>query len=321
MEESLEESFKFCHEPEEEGEERTSLIEESLEKSFKFCPVTGIAVPPKDVSTKEKLPHMKKHMEWVSQNSHSLVKDTEPSPLVQIVSRTLAKCPHDQVMQIREANVQWFRKAVLRHGDDRYTALSSLDEHVRDVLSSVGELPVHLPLLDELASVLQVEGGRETVRDLGEGFPLVGEIPTVPSARRHNVREPLITEDELRALSPTIFQNAVRPTKSTPEMDEMSQTVFDQTVQEVELRRMSPMRPVSESDCHRTYPVTRRFPVLQSTSSGAQKVRSIDDFLQSQVNALTSVQSRIDVGRVSDVVHTSKVLVRHGRQDLVILSS
>ena len=71
MEESLEESFKFCHEPEEEGEERTSLIEESLEKSFKFCPVTGIAIPSKDVSTKEKLPHMKKHMEWVSQNSHS----------------------------------------------------------------------------------------------------------------------------------------------------------------------------------------------------------------------------------------------------------
>ena len=280
-----------------------------------------MTIPSKDASIKEKVPHMKEHMEWVSQNSQSLVKDTEPSPLVQIVSRVLAKCPHDQVMQVREANVQWFREAVLRHGDDRYTALSNLDEHVRDVLSSVGELPVHLPLLDELATVLQVEKGRETVRDLGEGFPLVGEIPTVPSARHHNVREPLITEDELRALSPTIFQNAICPSKSTPEMDEMSQKVFDQTVQEVELKRMSPMRPVSESDCHRTYPVTRRFPVLQSTSSGAQKVRSIDDFLQSKVNALTSVQSRIDVGRVSDVVHTSKVLVRHGRQDLVFLKS
>jgi hypothetical protein len=39
------------------------------------------------------------------------------------------------------------------------------------------------------------------------------------------------------------------------------------------------------------------------------------------VNALTSVQSKINVGRVSDVVHTSKVLVRHGRQDLVFLKS
>ena len=100
-------------------------MEESFEKSFKFCPVTGMAIPSKDVSINEKIPHMKEHMEWVSRNSHSLVKDTEPSPIVQIVSRVLAKCPHDQVMQTREANVQWFREAVLRHGDDRYTALST----------------------------------------------------------------------------------------------------------------------------------------------------------------------------------------------------
>ena len=296
-------------------------MQESLEKSFKFCPVTGISIPSKDVRNEEKIPHMMKHMEWVSQNSDSLVKDTEPSPLVQIVSSVLAKCPHDQVMQTRQANVQWFREAVQRHGDDRYTALSSLDEHVRDVLSSVGELPVHLPLLDEMATVLQVEEGPETVRDLAGGFPLVGDIPTVPSARQYSVREPLITEDELRELSPVIFRNATRPSKSTPETDEMSQKVFDQTVEEVELRRMSPLRPVDDSDLQRSYPVTRRFPVQQSTSSGALKVRSIDDFLQSKVNALTSVQSRINVGRVSDVIHTSKVLVRHGQQDLVFLKS
>ena len=149
-------------------------MEESLEKSFKFCPVTGICIPLKDVQIKDKIPHMREHMEWVSKNSDSLVKDTEPSPLVQIVSRVLAKCPHDQVMRTREKNVQWFRGAVQRHGDDRYIALSDLDEHVRDVLSSVGELPVHLPLLSELTDVLEIEGGHETVRDLAEGFPLVG---------------------------------------------------------------------------------------------------------------------------------------------------
>ena len=296
-------------------------MEESLEKSFKYCPVTGIGIPHKDVCAEQKIPHMLKHMEWVSNNSHGLVKDTEPSPLVQIVSNVLAKCPQDQVMCTRQANVQWFREAVQRHGDDRYTALSGLDEHVRDVLSSVGEVPVHLPLLEEMATVLQIEEGLETVRDLGGGFPLVGDIPTVPSARQHNVREPLITEDELRSLSPDIFRNAIKPSKSTPEMDEMSQKVFDQTVDEVECKRMSPLRPVGESDSHRTYPVTRRFPVQQSTSGGALKVRSIDDFLQSKVNSLTRVQARISVGRVSDVVHTSKVLVRHGRQDLVFLKS
>ena len=296
-------------------------MEESLEKSFKFCPVTGLSIPPKDVPAKEKIPHMMKHMEWVSKNSDGLVKDTEPSPLVQVVSEVLAKCPQDKVMRTRQANVQWFREAVQRHGSDRYTALSNLDEHVRDVLSSVGELPVHLPLLEEMATVLQVDGGLETVRDLGGGFPLIGGIPTVPSARQHNVREPLLTEDELRELSPEIFRKAVGESKSTPEADEMSKKVFDQTVEEAELKRMSPLRPVDESDFHRTYPVTRRFPVQQSTSGGALKVRSIDDFLQSKVNSLTSVQARINVGRVSDVVHTSKVLVRHGRQDLVFLKS
>ena len=198
------------------------MIQEALEKSFKFCPVTGISIPSKDVSHEEKMPHMMKHMEWVSQNSHSLVKDTEPSPLVQIVSSVLAKCPHDQVMQTRQSNVQWFREAVQRHGNDRYTALSNLDDHVRDVLSSVGELPVHLPLLDEMATVLQIEEGLGTVRDLAGGFPLIGDIPTVPSARQCNVREPPITEDELRELSPVIFHNATRPSNPTPEMDEMS---------------------------------------------------------------------------------------------------
>ena len=134
-------------------------MEMSLEESFKFCPVTGVPIPKKDVLLESKIPHMMDHIEWVSNNSQSLVKDTEPSPLVQIVARVLAKCPHDHVMKIRENNVQWFREAVLRHGSDRCTALSNLDEHVRDVLSSVGELPVHLPMMGELASVLQIEEG------------------------------------------------------------------------------------------------------------------------------------------------------------------
>jgi len=187
-------------------------MEMLLEESFKRCPVTGLPIPKKDIPLEEKVPHMMGHIDWVSQNSQSLVKDTEPSPLVQIVARVLAKCPHDQVMKIRQQNVQWFREAVLRHGDDRYTALSNLDEHVRDVLSSVGELPVHLPMMDELASVLQIEEGHQTVCGLAEGFPLVGDIPTVPSARPHNVREPSITEDELRRESSAIFKKVGCPT-------------------------------------------------------------------------------------------------------------
>ena len=49
-------------------------MEESLEKSFKFCPVTGLSIPSKDVHAEEKIPHMMKHMEWVSKNSDGLVK-------------------------------------------------------------------------------------------------------------------------------------------------------------------------------------------------------------------------------------------------------
>ena len=297
------------------------MSQESLEDSIKSCPVTGLPVPDKSLSLEAKLPHMFQHMEWVSQNAHSLVKDTEPSPLVFIVSRVLATVPYEDVMKVRRENVQWFRDAVLAHGEDRYEALSRVDSHVRDVLSSTGELPVHLPMLHELATVLQVEEGHETVRGLAEGFPLVGHIPTVPSARPHVVREPSITEAELVAQSSDIFKKAVRPSKTDPVTDAMSQKVFDQTVQEVLLKRMSPLQKVTESDFVRSFPVTRRFPVQQFTSSGAMKVRSIDDFLQSKVNALTSVQSKINVGRVSDVVHTAKVLVKHGRQDLVFLKS
>ena len=279
----------------------------------KFCPVSGLQVPSKDLSFEKKLDDMSEHLDWAQKNVEQLTMNHEPCPLNIIISEVLAKVSHDKVMRVRRRNMAWFRKMLRSTAQEKWEVLSSLDEHVRDVLSSVGDEPVNIPMLELLSRELKYEDGPSTNNDIKNGFPLIGHIPTVSSAKEHSVRCPLKTESEVRSLASNVFRKTVRKPKVTKENCSHFEKVFDQTIAEVKAKRMSDLKEVSCDDHNkRSFPVTGRFPVLQTTSTGAPKVRPVDDFAKSLINDLTKVDGKISVGRVSDIVHTAEVLVRNG---------
>ena len=92
-------------------------MKESLRRPFKFCPVKRLSTPSKVVHGGEKIPHMEKYIEWVSENSDSSVKDTESSSLVQIVSHPQyepAICVICRQNVIREQCVRCIRHVCLQ---------------------------------------------------------------------------------------------------------------------------------------------------------------------------------------------------------------
>ncbi len=217
-------------------------------KNQKFCPVSGFLIPNKDLSFKEKLDYMSEHLDWAQANVHELSKSKEPCPMNIIISEVLAKVSHDKVMRVRRRNMAWFREMVRSTVQSKWEVLSSLDEHVRDVLSSVGDEPVNIPLLELLSEELKYRDGPSTNRDIKGGFPLIGHIPTVSSAKKHEVRTPSMSVREVQSMSDGVFRKTVKTPRVTEENFDHFEKVFDQTIAEVKAKRMADLREVSQSD-------------------------------------------------------------------------
>ena len=66
----------------------------------------------------------------------------------------------------------------------------------------------------------------------------------------------------------------------------MDEVIFEQTVEQVNLQRMTSFEPASTDT---TNLLTRRFGVLQFTSSGELKVRCVDKLAESMVNDTTDI--------------------------------
>ena len=178
--------------------------------------------------------------------------------------------------------------------------LGKAPSHVRSVLGAASPLGPHPALL---RSCLESSNYHDmaVVSDLLEGFPLVGEIPVDPLVESKTVRSITLDQKLLEELGPRRFSHMIRRQRSSFTKASMSdlQEVFDQTLGEVELGRMSPLLPLSESP-HSL--ITRRFPVEQVDSKGRRKVRSVGDFAESRVNDSCSVSRRIRMGRLSDLL-------------------
>ena len=96
------------------------------------------------------------------------------------------------------------------------------------------------------------------------------------------------------------------------------QELFDQTLEDIRLGRMTPLVPAAARDVLGT----RRFGVSQVSAKGATKLRRIDDFAESLVNETTSVEQRISMAKVSELLGiAAKLREASPHEELVILKS
>ena len=220
-----------------------------------------------------------------------------------------------------------FRQAALLQFEDAASSLmeasaslvAAAEPHVQAVLKASSSSLPHPALLRHCLEAIHYHDV-SVVDDLLAGFPLVGDIPADSSAESKQVRSIKLDQASLEAQGPSRFSRMVdrqRRSFSKASKDDL-QAVFDQTLSEIALGRMSPLVPLSESP---TSLVTRRFPVEQVDSKGRRKVRSIDDFAESRVNDSCSVSRRIRMGRLSDIAKVASLLHASGHHDLRLLKS
>ena len=178
------------------------------------------------------------------------------------------------------------------------------------VLRAASPGGVHVALLREAAAFAGVVDGPAVFRDLLAGFPLVGPLPADPTAEPELRPAPLTPEEVLaRAPSraPRLVSKALRSLRRLDQagLDHLA-TVFAKTQEDVALGRLGPLSEVSLSPDGTSLPLSRRFAVLQLSSSGKLKVREIDDLHESEVNEAASVTRRIRMGRLDSLIATAR---------------
>ena len=88
------------------------------------------------------------------------------------------------------------------------------------------------------------------------------------------------------------------------ESQSVDASIFQQTQEEISLGRMTPL---ASPDL--TRPLTRRVGVLQRTAKGVVKTRCIDDFAESLVNDTVTTSRRICMGRLTDTLAVTSVMI------------
>ena len=67
-------------------------------------------------------------------------------------------------------------------------------------------------------------------------------------------------------------------------------------------------------------PPTRRFGVQQQSASGTQKIRCIDDYKESRINALCDVRGKIRMGQIAELVESARQLQEAAPSSRVVIS-
>ena len=280
-------------------------------------------VPDKGETHESKVPIMKNHMDWAYESFEKLIDmSVSISVLVLIISKVLVTFTRESVRRQRELNMAWLRRQSEKLKVKSANMIAGVDQHVKQVLRAASPKGVHVALLLRTSEEFGIPEGESVVTDFLRGFRLVDEIPVVAHAKECEVRSPTVSKEELESRAKSNFLKATRIPKLSEEDVRGYRKVRDLTLEEVQHGRMTEPVPADESmSLRRTRPVTRRFPVVHLTSAGEEKVRPIDDFLTSEVNDLTAVRKKIEMGRVHDTVYCAKDLVRSGQTDLKYIKS
>ena len=143
-------------------------------------------------------------------------------------------------------------------------------------------------------------------RDLTNGLPLVGTLPTTNLPRWSLLPpapEPSI-EGLIQASGPLRLAVLHKARCARPPEGEIAIKIWEQTVAEVQAGLLSPLRPALQ-ESRNLRPLTRRFGLQQISSKGRKKVRTIDDFTASGVNGATRAVERLRHHHVDDLSRLS----------------
>ena len=278
-------------------------------------PVTLVAIPPKGAPGCISSAAMHSHLAVAQAISEGL---TDPAPEI---PEGLSSCLSEMSQMTPSEHIEHQRRCL---GALRAAAkeLASADREllegaapsVRAVLSAASPGGLRVSLIERYMRHID-HPDTDLPRDLREGFPLVGDIPVSPAAPPAPVRSAKLSLSSLLQEATSLAPRLVEQ-HSAPPRDSASRAaereVFSQTQADVSLGRMGPLRPLGSSGTGPPY--TRRFGVTQTSSHGKAKLRCIDDFAQSLVNDAVSVDRRIRMGRISDLVEAARRL-RQSRPD------
>ena len=220
----------------------------------------------------------------------------------------------DEHIEIVRANMDLIRGLAKDLESVTLERRESMPEHVRLVHESTCEFGIHIALIERLLQMSKYEETESLVSDCCKGFPLIGDIPVSSKARPGVVREVSITSSELASRAAELLGSTIQKVRSTAPESEKSKVVYEKTLEEISLNRMSPLKPVSEDDIASgalQVSPTRRFAIEQQSSSGALKIRIIDDFAESLVNDLCSVEGHLCMGRIIEFVSSARLLTEN----------
>ena len=203
------------------------------------------------------------------------------------------------VSTLRSERLQWLRRRARELRPATEELLATLPPSTQAVLRAASSSGVHICLLRECLALIGWHD-QSVIGALITGFPLVGHVPSDTLTPVATVRSITRSSADLLRDGPTLRQRAykrstTRASSSTVgafSPDQVTSQISSQTRDDIDAGRIGPSREAA-SNLHHHRPLTRRFGVEQSTSTGKPKIRCIDDFLASLVNGATSVYHRI----------------------------
>ena len=277
-------------------------------ESNKIDPVSGLQYG-KDWNDSQKRVGAKSHYEFSKANSRELTDFEVPSDIIRTAEKMGDMTPDSHISFVRRnmRDIRYWARNLRR---TNLVSRSKLDAHVQRVHSATSPDGIHIELLSKLLEASRFSDAKDLIRDMKKGFRLVGKIQTSKSAKKYPVRKRQINESKLRQQTRHLTRNikkSILRVPTNPEQAKLEHSVYTQTLEDIRRKRMSPL---AEIDHEAEFPPTKRFGILQSNSSGKEKIRIIDDFAESMVNDSCQVDGRIRMGRISDLIGAIRTITR-----------
>ena len=260
---------------------------------------------------------MHDHFVFVSHNAQSLLASQLPRQIQKAAENLAALHPDDHIAIVR-GSLAHIRELAESLRGKTWQARQKMAPHVQAVHKSTSEQGIHICLFEALLAESGFPDREAIVEDMIKGFPVTGVIPVSHVASPEMVREQTVSEEQLQQLAPELFERALEAVRRKSPTQGDDAEVWKQTMDDISLGRMAPLRPASLG----TIAPTRRFPLKQLSSKGKQKIRIIDDAAESRINDASEISFKIRMGKVSDFVRVSRLLTEsQPTQNIMIMKA
>ena len=263
-------------------------------------PTLGVPVPSKSAPRQEKARAQSAHLRAARAQANTLADDCQAVPTR--LHTCLGRLAHRTVRATgihRSQALDELRSSAEALRDKTCNMIATAPDHVRDVLAAAGPGGMHIALIEHY--VIRLGLDEDLIGHLLNGFPLIGDIPGDPEAKQQLVREYVTHPDRIDTVAAEAgLRTLLKCSESPPHDRVLADEIWLQTVAEIDLKRMTPLRRARRGIAARRAG-SRRFGVRQRSSKGVWKTRCIDDFLSSGINGATRVTRRLRMGRFSDL--------------------